>query len=358
MEKPIQKYFLAANSCQGFYSAFTDNYSVTDGWQVTLIKGGPGTGKSSFMRHLAAHGIKRGEETVLCACSSDPQSLDGVIFPERKKIVLDATAPHTVEPRCVGVCENIVDLGAFWSREKLQNARAEILTEAAQNKHFHAAAARHLAAAGQLMNDRYKIAAAATDTDKVFSFAKRLAKQYLPPVRGNAVGREWVRFIEGTTPKGILSYPKTVTEHFDEIMMLTDSRGSVSAPLMAKLREEALRAGYDILTLKNPFFPETRIDHLLIPERSLAFVTESAYLRFDTDARRIHDRRFMSAAKLQPARARLTADKRLARELLREACRRLALAKESHDRLERCYVDAMDFPALTAFAEDFTRKFF
>ena len=164
MEKPLQKYFLAANSCQGFFSAFRENYSVSDGWRVTLIKGGPGTGKSSFMRHLAAHGTDRGEETVLVVCSSDPQSLDGVIFPRLKRLVVDATAPHTLDPQCVGVCENLLDLGAFWSEEKLQQHRDDILLESEQNKLLHQTAARYIAAAGNLMKDAYRLAESATDT--------------------------------------------------------------------------------------------------------------------------------------------------------------------------------------------------
>lgn len=356
MEKPLQKYFLAANSCHGFFSAFRENYSVTDSWRVTLIKGGPGTGKSSFMRHLAAHGQDLGEETVLVVCSSDPQSLDGVIFPRLKRLVVDATAPHTLDPQCVGLCENILDLGAFWSESKLQEHRADILLEAEQNKLLHQTAARYIAAAGNLMEDSRRIVTKATDPNKISHFARRLIREHLPPKRGG-IGREWVRFIEGITPNGVLSYPTTVTEHFEKIVVVSDTHGTVCAPLMNQLKNAALQNGYEVITLKSPFFPQ-ETDHLLIPQCSLAFVRESAYLTFDTRVRRIHDRRFVHAAKLHDFRGRLTANRRLSRELLREACSFLSLAKKSHDRLEQYYIDAMDFSALTAFAEEFTKNFF
>ncbi|MBR7071350.1 MAG: hypothetical protein IKI29_04220 [Clostridia bacterium] len=358
MENTVQQYFLAANSCRGFYSAFEENYSVTDGWRVTLVKGGPGTGKSSFMRHLAAHGIERGEETVLGACSSDPQSLDAVIFPRQKKMILDATAPHTVEPRCVGVCENLVDLGAFWSQDKLFRHRAEILTEAAENQLYHKTASRYLAAAGQFLSDRRKIVSSAMEDGKIAAYANRLAKQYLPPLRGVSVGREWGRFLTGVTPKWIVSYPRTVTEHFEQVIVIADPVGCVSGEIMARLREKALSSGYEIITVSSPFFPDQQIDHLLIPSLSLAFVTESDFLHFGTEARRIHDRRFLRAAALHPHRQRLIADKRLSRDLLQGCCENLALAKQSHDRLESHYIAAMDFAKLTEFAEDFAAKFF
>ena len=59
--KKTLKYFLAANSCQGFVSHFADCYNEKDGWRCYIIKGGPGTGKSSFMKKVA----QKAEDTDL-----------------------------------------------------------------------------------------------------------------------------------------------------------------------------------------------------------------------------------------------------------------------------------------------------
>ena len=58
MKETNKKYFLAANSGVGFISLFDSCYSAKDGWRVYIIKGGPGTGKSSFMKYM----IKTAEE--------------------------------------------------------------------------------------------------------------------------------------------------------------------------------------------------------------------------------------------------------------------------------------------------------
>ena len=120
MDAKYQKFFLGANSCKGFESHFSDCYDARDGWCAYIIKGGPGTGKSSFMRHFASHAIQKGEEVILCPCSSDPESLDGVILPRKKMVLLDGTAPHVVEPSFPGICEEIINLGEFWDAEKLK----------------------------------------------------------------------------------------------------------------------------------------------------------------------------------------------------------------------------------------------
>ena len=134
MENIFSKYFLAANSGEGFKSCFGDSYDYSDGWRAYIIKGGPGTGKSSFMKYVVVSAVDKGYSVELCPCSSDPDSLDGVIIKEKKVIILDGTAPHVVEPKFPGVCEEIINLGEFWNGELLRARSAEIIAVTAKNK--------------------------------------------------------------------------------------------------------------------------------------------------------------------------------------------------------------------------------
>ena len=86
MKNEFSKCFLAANSGEGFVSYFSDCYNYADGWRAYIIKGGPGTGKSSFMKYVTAKAQERGYDIELCPCSSDPDSLDGVIIKEIKML--------------------------------------------------------------------------------------------------------------------------------------------------------------------------------------------------------------------------------------------------------------------------------
>ncbi len=354
MENITQKFFLAANSCTGFVSRFADNYDVADGWRTFLIKGGPGTGKSSFMKHFAYHADRRSETVILCPCSSDPRSLDGVILPAKKIILLDATAPHTVEPQAPGVCENSVDTGRFWDSGKLRENAAGILAAAAENKRFHAKAKRYLLAAGKVLEGRLAIAEACTDRTRCAAFAERMCHRLLP-VRKTAAGHEWHRFLKGTTPEGIVDFTGSILPAYENRVVLCDPYGGVSRVFMKTVRDCAVRAGYEIVALHNCFLPEY-LDGVLIPERHLAFLTERELDRIPTGERRVHARRFSDVTALHSHRERLNFDRKVAAELLKEACRCLAQAKNVHDTLEKYYIDAMDFPRLTECAEDFTRE--
>lgn len=86
------RFFLGVNSPQGFVSRFDKLADKTDGWRTLIIKGGPGSGKSTLMKKIV--GELQDEELELIHCSSDCDSLDAVICPARKFAIADGTSPH------------------------------------------------------------------------------------------------------------------------------------------------------------------------------------------------------------------------------------------------------------------------
>lgn len=351
MEKQYQKYFLGANSCEGFVSHFADSYKAPDGWRAIIIKGGPGTGKSSFMKFVAAKAEDRGYTVELCICSSDPNSLDGIIIKEIKTVILDGTPPHVVEPKYPAVCEEILNLGDFWDRNKLKENHKEIIAVTDENKRLHKTVSRYLSACGQLMHDNLKLARGYTDTKKVYNFALKKAEKYIPR-KTQQNSNEWRRFVGGVTPLGVVSYINSAIKPYKTKIVIEDKYGAVSAAAMSAIRETAINRGYEIITLENPFLPSEMIDHILIPELSLAFVSENDYNSIEGDARRIHARRFADSAHQHKARSRMIFNRRVARELLITAVQTLQRAKTVHDKIEKYYVEAMDFEAIAKFAQE------
>lgn len=349
------KYFLAANSCEGFISHFGDCYNPHDNWKAYIIKGGPGTGKSSFMKRVAKSAEERAEKYILCPCSSDPQSLDAVILPDKKTVILDGTAPHTLDPKYPAVCEEILNFGQFWDCGKIGKSD-EIITVTDHNKALHKTVAKYLNAAGQIMLDSYKTALSCTKTAQVKAFAQKLCKKYIPRKSGKPY--EWARFISGITPNGIVSYPKTIIDSCKNLIIISDKFHSASNVIINEVRNYCLINGYEIITLKNSFLPTLLTDHIIIPELSLAFVTETKDIQFECDTRRIHARRFIGNKTLHNSKERLKLNQKITNSLLDSAVTTLAKAKEIHDKLEGYYINAMDFEALDKFTEKFCKKVF
>lgn len=356
MENNNLKYFLAANSCEGFCSFFDKSYLPDGEWRVFIIKGGPGTGKSSFMKYFAAKAEENGLKTLLCPCSSDPDSLDAVILPQKKLVIMDGTAPHTVDPKFPAACESILNFGDFWNDSSFLADKGKIIETTLLNTALHKTASQYLRAAGQLLTDSCKTALACTDREKALQFAGKLCRRLIPAKREVGTGTEWVRFVGGITPLGIVSYPKTVLDEAEKAVIISDEYGSASSIIIDYAREYALKNGYETITLKNPFLPSLITDHIIIPELGIALATENTYIRFPCDIRRIHARRFVSSQRLHLSRERLKFNKKAANELFCAAAQSLARAKTVHDELEGYYIKAMDFDRLNKFAESFAEE--
>ena len=58
------------------------------------MKGGPGTGKSTFLKKIVNEASSRGFDTERYHCAFDPESLDMVIIRSLGVALFDSTAPH------------------------------------------------------------------------------------------------------------------------------------------------------------------------------------------------------------------------------------------------------------------------
>ena len=124
-----KSYFAASNSFGGFTSLFDSIFHPHKFDRLFILKGGPGTGKSTLMKRLIEYAVDRNLYTESVYCSSDPNSLDGVIIEGRDKRigVIDGTSPHSEDPKYPGSIDSIIDLGSGFDIAKLKNRRSDII---------------------------------------------------------------------------------------------------------------------------------------------------------------------------------------------------------------------------------------
>lgn len=103
-------YLASANSAQGFINLF-DNINTSENGFTYILKGGPGTGKSSFMKKIGAHFEKKQYDVEYFYCSSDQKSLDGVRI--KNISIIDGTAPHSFDATLPQIKQKIINLGEF-----------------------------------------------------------------------------------------------------------------------------------------------------------------------------------------------------------------------------------------------------
>ena len=349
-------FFLGANTPKGFYSLFSELYSPEDGWVLYIIKGGPGTGKSSFMKRVAAAAEKKGLYCERIYCSSDPDSLDAVIIPSLKVSIADGTAPHVIEPKYPGVSEVIIDLGQYRNDALLRERRSEIISKTKETSAEHKKCVDFLEAARGVDNDIRKIAISAVNTHKTERFLRQLESKEIP-VSSEKDGRMQKRFLSALTPKGLTLFYDTVCTLCENIWVLEDDFSAVSSLLLKYLTATALNNGHDCIVCPCVMRPDTKIEHLLIPSLGTAFFTANRFHPWENDkCRTVNCRRFYSEETLKAHRARLLFDKKAKDELLTEAVSHLEKAKSIHDELEKYYIEAMDFERMNTDTEELINK--
>lgn len=343
------QYFLGGNTPAGFYSLYHQLSDPARMRAVYIIKGGPGSGKSTLMRRVERHVQAAGLKTEQVLCSGDPASLDALVIPELGAALVDGTAPHVVEPQCPGVVERYIDLSGFYDRAGLQPLKEQILSAAAEYQGHYKRVYRCLGAAGELRRDMIEL----LDTEAVRQrLGKRAAgiisRELKRPAQGE--GRARQRFLSAVTHAGAVTLWDTVSAQSDRVYELADSCG-LAHHLLTPILTAGLAAGHDAIACPDPMAPD-RLAHLIFPGLSLAFVTSTqeaswphrAYRRLRLDA-------MADAEVCRVNRPRIRFTKRVAAALLDEGIAGLGQAKQAHDRLEQLYNPYVDFDAVSRTAD-------
>lgn len=353
-------YYLGSHTADGFVSHFSKCYNPKDGFKTYILKGGPGTGKSSLMKKAAFTAEDKGLEAVLCLCSSDPTSLDAIIFPEIKTVILDGTAPHVVEPTIPGVCEQIVNLGEAFKANGFEGNENKISELMRLGSECHKAAAGYLSAAGKLLGDERRIAREFVDSEKLIKFANKLAEQIIPLCKNAPLGTTEPRFISAPTVSGCAFYGETLFAEAQNITVIEDRHRAVAPFVLDIVKQRAIENGFDVIALHNPFLPSLPLDHIIIPRLKAAVCTHSNYTDLSpyVSSRMVHSRRFYDMSGLKAARSRLKFDRRAADEMIDSSVLQITKAKEIHDLLERYYISAIDFSVTNSITDRLISRIF
>lgn len=339
--------FLGANTPGGFVSLFGELYDPYQNHNVHILKGGPGCGKSTLMKAVADRALALGYDTERVFCSSDPDSLDAVAVPALRLFFCDGTAPHVVEPRFPGACENLLNLGAFWD-EALLHARAEqIRRYTLENALYHRRSARCLAAVGALRQASLQLLAPLVLEDKLNGYALRLSMRLLPNKKSDVPGKGTRRFLSAVTPKGVLFFAETVRRLSTEILLLDDPYSPAAGLLLSRVAARAAAHGHDHLVILDPLDPHGDPLGVLAPGCGVALLRKTAETAVLPASRTIHADRFLQPDAVRRHRQRLQFQQKTIDALLEESVAALRQAKRTHDQLENCYRDAIDFDAVT-----------
>lgn len=352
MEEWKVRYFLGANTGWGFVSLYDELIDQAAASGVYVLKGGPGCGKSTLMKQVGAELEANGLAVEYIHCSEDPDALDGIFIPEKNAAVADGSAPHVLEPLYPGVTGHYVNLEDCCDRVHLRADREELifLLERYRDQYFRAG--RCLSAAEQMRRESRGSRPAGPVEEKLEKrvrgiLARETGKKSAWP------GRETKRFLRAVTSRGLICFPETVRAQCGRVYELLEADG-LAHWCLKRLRDGLLAAGNDVVTCLSPEDPG-RLDHLLIPGLSLAFVTAEGGERWEQKPwRRIRMETFLGKETARAERHRRRFARRMAEALTAEGIQTLGEAKQFHDRSKEIYAAHVDFSRVRALAASLT----
>lgn len=344
MSGKVRHYYAGGNTAKGFYSLYES--ALEDLERVYILKGGPGTGKSSLMKKIGDIMESKSLNVEYLHCSSDNDSIDGVILPDYKVGIVDGTAPHIIEPKAPGVVEEYVNLGVAWDSQKLANDKQTILS---LNKDI----------AGKFEIAYKTFAEALTAHDEIeeiyisnMNFDK--ANQLTDEVISLLYGEEQLekkskikhRFLGAATPLGAVDFIQNLTSDVQNRYFIKGRAGSGKSTMLKKIVAEGEKRGFDIEVYHCGFDPNS-LDMVIVRERDVAIFDSTAPHEYfpERDTDKIID---MYERCINPGTDEKYADEierttKAYKGKMKEAISYLAEAKQLRDRLEAIYINAMDF---------------
>ncbi len=350
ISKTETHFFLGANSKNGFYSLYDEFTNIENGDFFWLIKGGPGCGKSSFMKHIAKKMTEEGFAVSYIHCSGDPDSLDGIYIPEKKVGYVDATSPHVCEAKIPAACDSYLNLGSLYKNSKLRDKNEELLELSKKYKRYYTYIYSLLSAAGK--SDPSLIPSLITEQEKsqVIKRAISLASREFGRPSKSGLTEQKHRFISAISCKGRVRVLQSVSALCSRVYAIDDDLGLADVYLKTVAEEASLRNIGTVLC-HDPLHPE-KIEAILMPEISLALIAmKQGFEEYIQPSKNIRLDAVVEKSKIQENRSKIRTISKLRESLIDEAISQLAEAKVLHDEIEAVYNPYVDFDGLYTLAD-------
>ncbi|HZK43273.1 MAG TPA: hypothetical protein VFC73_03200 [Syntrophomonadaceae bacterium] len=345
--------FLGGNTCYGFYS-FYDFIVSENVLKKYIFKGGPGVGKSFLMKKIATEFAARGYDVEYYWCSSDNNSLDGIVLGNKQICLIDGTTPHIVEPKFPGAVDEIINLGQFWNKDLITDNRTNIINLTnGVSKCFQRAYLRlqEVNCAYSELKTYYE---EASDSSAVKRNIIALSEDFLEACT-KATGKVRHLFSGAITPEGIVTKLGSIIDKDMSLYTVKGSPGSGVKDLLTYVAYIVEANAIEAEIFHNPFNPD-EIDLILLPEtRAVLIDLSDTFLDYSGEItstrykRQLDFDQFIDESILDLYVKNIDSAQNRIEFGLKEAITVIAKAKDLHDKLEDYYVPAMDFEAVEVF---------
>ncbi len=351
----IRHMYPGGNTRYGFYSLYHDLVLPRVERKIVL-KGGPGVGKSTFMKKVGNYFFEKGFDIEFHWCSSDDNSLDGLVIGDHQICLVDGTAPHVVDPVYPGAVDEIINLGEYWDRGKIKPARENIIKLTGNIGRYFNLAYRRLQESGIAYDELKSYHSRSVDERSLSRNIQALASDFLGS-ETSSFQKPRHLFAGAITPSGLNTKIDSLIPKDASLFAVKGSPGSGLKDLFKYVEGMLELAGIYAEIFHNPFDP-SEIDLIILPGSRKALLDTSSNIfayenKLQTSKyRRILDfDKFLDISEIEQYAKSISQSQDRMEAGIRDAVYFIESAKKTHDELELYYIPAMDFEAIDAFRE-------
>jgi len=348
-DRDKRSFFAGANGSGGFRGYYDSVFSCDKYKKIFILKGGPGTGKSSLMKTICDNVKNDADFIEYIYCASDCDSLDGVIIHSKKRelvAILDGTAPHVRDTEIPGACDEIINLGEFWESAILEKRRSEIEELIELKKDGFTRAYRYLAAADGLNSEIKRMTSKAFDMVKMKSACDRITKQTASAKSGDIE----FRLIEAITMSGAVRLEsfELMAEKQYRIIEAYECAHIILDEILRQFAGEnnAVYVSHSPLNSRQInalYLPEQGVSFIVTDERADGTANSAGSSEEAANFKYINADRFIDGDRIAKIRQRYRFAVKCRSAMLSGAQESLVYAGKHHFELESIYKAAMNF---------------
>ncbi len=259
-------YFVCGHTAKGYVDLFRSNLEPLK--KIYILMGGSMTGKLNVMKRIAS----RLEEFTECVeylhNPSNPEILNGVLFPGLGIGIVDGSSSQVLEVRAPGAIEEYVNLSESWDTAKLSCQREKILDLRSRIEQCYEKAYTSFANGLKVHDEWEKIYIENMNFEKADELTEYLISSLFHDEHFNKAALILHRFLGGSTPYGPMDFVDNITAEITTRYFIKGRPGSGKSTILKKLLQAAKERGIDSEVYHCGFDPDS-LDMLLFPELSI-----------------------------------------------------------------------------------------
>lgn len=331
------RYLLASSNTGQGYSSFLPAL-INELNKVYILKGAPGSGRSTFIRQVGLALATKGYETDFFVSPFNASSLEGVIFPQLGLGVVNGDLECKIEARYPGIAGEVINLGEHWDREQLVEHQQEI-RDLVNEIQKHVELSRGLLKEASRVKEGLKsFWVTGLNLERVEALVTRLVTEIL-----DRIPTERHYFGSTLSPQGFVSYIDQLSGSCACRYVLQGPPGSGKSTVLLALGERALARGCQVEFYHDGLNPDS-LNMIIMTSLGVAVVDASGLTLTARPGDIIIDTRECIESEpedffeheINEAQRRLDA-------LVEEASAVLSKAEFCRKRLQKIYSRAMDF---------------